>query len=336
MRGKTKKKEKILVAGAGGFIGHHMVRYLKKNGYWVRGVDIKYPEFSQPDEADEFYPLDLREFHNCLVATQGIDKVYQFAADMGGMYFITNNKALVMRDSALINIHMAEACKVNKIKRIFYSSSACIYPESKQLETEILPLKENDAYPAEPDTEYGWEKLFSERIYKSYEADHDLEVRIARYHNVYGPEGTYMGGRQKAPADFARQVALATTKDKISLIGDGEQTRSFMYIDDCIEGTYRLMESNFNKPLNIGSNHAVSMNELVDLICKIAGKKLTKQYKKGPQGVRGRNADLTLCKKVLKWEPEIPLTKGMRKTYKWIEKEVKEKKLDKKTLKAYG
>lgn len=329
-------KEKILVCGAGGFIGHHMVRYLKKKGFWVRGVDIKYPEFSPPDEADEFYPLDLREFHNCLIATQGINKVYQFAADMGGMYFITSNKALVMRDSALINIHMAEACKVNKVKRIFYSSSACIYPEFKQTDTKATPLRETDAYPAQPDTEYGWEKLFSERIYKSYESDYGLEVRIARYHNVFGPEGTYMGGRQKAPADFCRQVALASSKDKIQLIGDGMQTRSFMYIDDCIEGTYRLMESNFNEPLNIGSNRLISMNELVDMICKIANKKLGKKYVSGPQGVRGRNADLTLCKKVLKWQPKVSLEKGISETYKWISKQVLAQKLDKKELKAYS
>jgi GDP-D-mannose 3', 5'-epimerase len=330
-------REKILVCGGGGFIGHHMVRFLKKKGYWVRGVDIKYPEYSPTDESDEFFPLDLREFHNCLIATQGIDKVYQFAADMGGMYFIMNNKSLVMRDSALINIHMAEACKVNKVKRIFYSSSACIYPEFKQTDVDVVPLKENDAYPAQPDTEYGWEKLFSERIYKSYESDHGLEVRIARYHNVYGPEGTYMGGRQKAPADFSRQVAMCKNGEKVNLIGDGKQTRSFMYVDDCVEGTYRLMESDYNEPINIGSDRLISMNELVDMVSKIAGKKLGKKYNPGgPQGVRGRNADLTLLKKVLKWEPQISLEEGMKKTYKWIENEVREKKLDKKSQRAYG
>jgi len=330
-------KERILVAGAGGFIGHHMVRYLKKKGYWVRGVDIKLPEYSSPDEADKFYPLDLRELHNCLTATVRIDKVYQFAADMGGMYFITNNKALVMRDSGLINMNMAEACRINKVKRIFYSSSACIYPEFKQLDSEVTPLKESDAYPAQPDTTYGWEKLFSEILYKSYESDYGLEVRIARYHNIYGPEGTYKGGRQKAPADFCRQVALAGPKDKIQLINDGLQTRSFCYIDDCVEGTYRLMESNFAEPLNIGSDRLVTINELADMVCKAANKKLGKKYNPGPQGVRGRNADLTLCKKVLKWEPQVSLEIGLKKTYKWIQAELKKTGTDKnKKLKVYS
>lgn len=330
------KKERILVTGAGGFIGHHMVRYLKKKGYWVRGVDIKYPEYSSPNEADEFYKLDLRDFHNCLISTVGVDKVYTFAADMGGMNFITSHKAEVMRDSALININMAEASRVNGVKRLFYSSSACIYPEFKQMDENIIPLKESDAYPAQPDTTYGWEKLFSEILYKSYESDFGLEVRIARYHNVFGPEGTYYGGRQKAPADFSRQVALAGPNDKIHLINDGEQTRSFMYVDDCVEGTYRLMESNYNEPLNIGSDRLISMNGLVDMILKIANKKLKKIHNPGPQGVRGRNADLTLCKKVLKWSPRVSLEDGMKRTYKWIEKELKTKNIDKKGLKAYG
>src|SRR3989344_13138 len=239
--------KKVLVTGAGGFIGHHMVRYLKEKGYWVRGVDIKYPEYSSPTEADEFLILDLKEFHNCLIATTGIEQVYSFAANMGGMYFITSHDAEIMRDSSLVNIHLAESCKTNKVKRIFYSSSACIYPEYRQLDPEVFPLRESDAYPAQPDTEYGWEKLFSEHLYKSYESDHGLEVRIARYHNIYGPEGTFQGGKQKAPADVCRQVALAKDGDKIQLIGDGQQTRSFCFIDDCVEGTYLLMNSDYSK-----------------------------------------------------------------------------------------
>lgn len=320
-------KKRILVTGAGGFIGHHMVRFLKKKGYWVRGVDIKYPEFSSPDEADEFLLLDLKQLQNALIATAGIDIVYTFAANMGGMAFVTNVKADVMRDSALININIAEGCRINKVKRLFFSSSACVYPEYKQLDTKILPLKEADAYPAQPDTAYGWEKLFSEILYKSYESDHGLEVRIARFHNIYGPEGTYQGGKQKAPADICRQVAAAKSHDKIQLVGDGEQTRSFCFIDDCIEGTYRLMNSNYKDPLNIGSDRLISINDMADIICKIAGKKLEKKYNPGPQGVRGRNADLTLCKKVLKWEPKISLEKGLAKTYRWIQQKLNQKKV---------
>jgi GDP-D-mannose 3', 5'-epimerase len=319
----TSKKLRILVTGAGGFIGHHMVRYLKKKGYWVRGVDKKLPEYSSPEEADEFYQLDLKELHNCLISTQGIDMVYTFAADMGGMYYIKTHDAQIMRESAMININMAEACVVNKVKRIFYSSSACIYPEYKQMDTDVFPLRESDAYPAQPDTEYGWEKLFSEHLYKSYERDHGLEVRIARYHNIFGPEGTYHGGKQKAPADLCRQAALAKPGEKIHLIGDGEQTRSFCFIDDCVEGTYLLMNSEYSKPLNIGSDYLVSINQLADIAAKVSGKKLGKEYTPGPQGVRGRNADLYMCKKVLNWEPKVSLEEGMRKVYLWIESELK-------------
>lgn len=329
-------KNRILVTGAGGFIGHHMVRFLKKRGYWVRGVDIKYPEFSSHLEADEFLLLDLREFHSCLIATAGTSEVYTFAANMGGMAFVTSVKADVMRDSALININMAESCKVNRVKRIFFSSSACVYPEYKQLDVQISPLKETDAYPAQPDTAYGWEKLFSEILYKSYESDHGLGVRIARYHNIFGPEGTYMGGKQKAPADICRQVALAKDRDKIKLVDDGEQTRSFCFIDDCLEGTYLLMNSDYNQPLNIGSDRLVSINQMTDIICRIAKKKLGKEYNPGPQGVRGRNADLTLCRKILKWAPKISLEEGLKRTYHWIDQQLKKRSLVKGKVKAYA
>lgn len=328
-------RSKILITGAGGFIGHHMVRFLKKKGYWVRGVDIKYPEFSSPDEADEFLLLDLRQPQNCLITTANIDEVYTFAANMGGMAFVTNVKADVMRDNALININMAESCKVNGVKRIFFSSSACVYPEYKQLDVQISPLKETDAYPAQPDTAYGWEKLFSEILYKSYELDYGLEVRIARFHNIFGPEGTYTGGKQKAPADICRQVALAKNHDKIKLVGDGEQTRSFCFIDDCLEGIYLLMNSNYNQPLNIGSDRLVSINQMTDIICRITDKKLGIEYNPGPQGVRGRNADLTLCKKILKWTPKISLEEGLKRTYHWIDQELKKRGSIKGKISAY-
>jgi len=316
-------QEKILVTGAGGFIGHHMVRFLKEKGYWVRGVDIKYPEFSPKDEADEFLLLDLRNPQNCLKATEGIDKVYTFAANMGGIGFITFHKADVMRDNVLINVNMVEAARQNKIKRIFYSSSACIYPISKQESPEVIPLKESDAYPADPDNEYGWEKIFSERIYESYYQDYGLETRVTRFHNIYGPEGTYEGGREKSPAAICRKVALAKDGDNIQIWGDGKQTRSYCYIDDCLEGTYRLIESDYREPLNIGSDRLVTINQLVDIVSKIGSKELKKAYQLDkPQGVRGRNADLTLVKKVLNWTPEVSLEQGLEKTYKWICKEL--------------
>ncbi len=315
--------EKILVAGAGGFIGHHLVRFLKQKGYWVRGADIKYPEFSPKNEADEFLLLDLRDFRNCIEATKGIEKVYTLAANMGGIGYITAVKADVVRDNILINTNLAEACRFNGIKRLFFSSSACIYPKYKQEETDVIPLKESDAYPADCEDGYGWEKLLSERMYKNFSEDYGLETRVSRYHNIFGPEGTYDGGREKAPAALSRKIAKAKDGGEMEIWGDGRQTRSFCYIDDCLEGTYRLMESDFSEPLNIGSDRLVTVDELADMIMKIAGKKLTKKYNLlSPQGVRGRNSDNTLCKKVLDWGPKISLEEGLVKTYQWVEKMV--------------
>jgi len=319
-------KTRILVTGAGGFIGHHLVKRLKADGHWVRGVDIKQPEYEK-SAADDFRQLDLRIWENCLEATQNIDQVYNLAADMGGIGYITAFLADISKNNILINAHMLEASKQNDVKRYLFSSSACVYAQSKQKSAEVTPLKEEDAYPADPEPGYGWEKLFAEELCRYYYHDYKFETRIVRFHNVYGPLGTYDGGKEKSPAAISRKVAKATDGGEIEIWGDGDQTRSYMYVDDCVEGLIRLMASNHREALNLGTDEMVSINHLVDMICKIAGKKLAKRHDMSkPQGVRGRNSDNTLLRKVLGWEPNMPLEKGLAITYKWISSELKKKK----------
>lgn len=318
-------KTRILVTGAGGFIGHHLVKRLKKDGHWVRGVDVKRPEY-EASAADDFQVLDLRIWENCLTATQGIDQVYNLAADMGGIGYITSFLADISKNNILINAHMLEASKQNDVKKYLFSSSACVYAQYKQKSPDLVPLKEEDAYPADPEPGYGWEKLFAEELCRYYYHDYKFETRIVRFHNVYGPLGTYDGGKEKSPAAISRKVAQAKNNGSIEIWGDGDQTRSYMYVDDCVEGLIRLMASNHREPLNLGTDEMVSINHLVDMICGIAGKKLSKQHDLSkPQGVRGRNSDNTLLRKVLGWEPNTPLDKGLAITYKWIEGELKKK-----------
>ena len=318
-----KATPRILVTGAGGFIGHHLVKRLKKDGFWVRGVDVK-PTDYEASPADDFALLDLRLWENCLKATKDIDQVYNLAADMGGIGYITSNHADISRNNILINTHMLDASRLNAVGRFLFSSSACIYPQYKQNDPDVTPLKESDAMPADPEPGYGWEKLFAEELCRYYKKDYGFETRIVRFHNVYGPLGTYEGGKEKAPAAISRKVALADDDGPIEVWGDGEQTRSFMYVDDCVEGLVRLMASDYSEPLNLGNDRLVTINELIDIISKIAGKKLKKQHDPTkPQGVRGRNSDNTLLNKVLGWEPKIDLEKGLAITYKWIENELR-------------
>ncbi len=317
--------KKALVCGAGGFIGSHLVKRLKREGFWVRGVDLKYPQFA-PTQADDFVIGDLRDPTLCRHAVDlPFDEVYQLAADMGGAgyVFTGENDANIMHNSALINLNMLEACYRRNIKRIFYSSSACIYPQYNQEDPANPNCSEESAYPAFPDSEYGWEKLFSERLYLAFHRNYGLEVRIARFHNIFGPEGSWNDGREKAPAAICRKVAMAEDGGEIEIWGDGQQTRSFLYIDECLEGTLRLMRSNWTGPVNIGSEEMVTIDQLAYLVMEIAGKKLTLRHIPGPQGVRGRCSDNRLIKKMLGWAPSYPLKEGLKKTYVWIEEQVR-------------
>jgi len=314
---------RIVVTGAGGFIGHHLVNRLKADGHWVRGVDIKRPEYAST-AADEFELLDLRRWDNCLQATRDIDQVYNLAADMGGIGYITAYLADIARNNILINAHMLEASHINGVRRFLFSSSACVYAQSKQKSAEVTPLKEEDAFPADPEPGYGWEKLFTEELCRYYQKDYKFETRMVRFHNVYGPLGTYEGGKEKAPAAICRKVALLRDGDQIEIWGDGKQTRSFMYIDDCVEGLIRLMASGHRDAINLGTDRLVTVDGLVDIVANIAGKRLRKRHDlTKPQGVRGRNSDNTRLRQVFGWEPSISLEDGLAVTYRWIEEELR-------------
>lgn len=318
------QQQTALVCGAGGFIGSHLVKRLKKEGYWVRGVDLKFPEFS-PSAADEFVIGDLRDQGVCRdITDRSFDELYQLAADMGGAGYIFtgDHDADVMHNSATINLNLVERCRLKGIKKVFYSSSACMYPAYNQENPDNPKCSEDSAYPAAPDSEYGWEKLFSERLYLAYQRNYGLEVRIARFHNIFGPEGTWRGGKEKAPAAICRKVAEAPLNGDIQIWGDGKQTRSFLYIDECIEAVRKLVASDFMGPVNIGSEEMVTINKLVEIVTGIAGKQLTVKHVTGPTGVRGRNSDNGLIRKKLGWAPSAALHDGLTLTYTWIHGQV--------------
>ena len=315
---------RVLVTGAGGFIGHHLVRHLKRLGYEVRGADLKYPEYEQ-SAADEFRLLDLRRVEDCAAAVHQVEEIYAVAANMGGMGFISSHHAQILRDNALINFNTLEAARQAGVSRYLYSSSACVYPEYRQREAGVTPLREEDAYPAAPQDGYGWEKLITERLCTHYREDYGLATRIVRFHNIFGPLGTWDGGREKAPAAICRKVALAklSGSSTIEVWGDGEQTRSFCYVDDCVAGIHKLMRSEYAEPLNLGQDRMVTINQLVEMVGAIAGVSVVTRHVEGPQGVRGRNSDNARLRQVLGWEPTISLEEGLSRTYSWIEQQVR-------------
>jgi GDP-D-mannose 3', 5'-epimerase len=317
-------RKRVLITGAGGFIGHHLTKRMKADGHWVRGVDLKYPEYEN-SQADEFEILDLRRWDNSLAATRGaIDEVYNLAADMGGIGYITAFHADIARNNILLNAHMLEASRQNGVKRFLFSSSACVYAQSKQQDAKVIPLREEDAFPAAPEPGYGWEKLYAEELCRYYWQDYKFDTRIVRFHNVYGPLGTYEGGKEKAPAAICRKVAMARDGDPIEVWGDGQQTRSFMYVQDCVEGLVRIMACDYHDALNLGTEELVNIDQLVDLVCEVAGKRLKRYHNLGsPQGVRGRNSDNSRLRKILTWEPAITLRRGLELTYPWIEQEIR-------------
>ncbi len=312
------KQQRILVTGAGGFIGHHLVKYLVERGYWVRGVDIKKPEY-EPTAANEYLVLDLRRQSMCERASKGIDRVYALAADMGGIGFIETHKAAIVRNNTMINMNSIEAARSNGVQRFLFTSSACVYPGYLQKSADVTPLREEDAYPADAEDGYGWEKLYMERTCRHYGEEFNLETRVVRFHNIFGPLGSYDGGREKSPAAICRKVALAADGDSIEVWGDGEQTRSYCYIDDCVEGIYRIMNSDYAAPLNLGQDRLITINQLVDIVAGIAHKTIYKTYDPSkPQGVRGRNSDNSRLREVLRWEPSVTLEEGLATTYRFV------------------
>jgi nucleoside-diphosphate-sugar epimerase len=313
-----------LVTGAGGFIGHHLVGYLIAQGYVVRGADMKYPEYEET-KADDFLIADLRDYNQCLRATKDVDEIYHLAADMGGIGYITAFHAEITINNTLISAHMLHAARQNEAKRFLFSSSACVYPQHLQKSPDVVPLREEDAFPADPEEGYGLEKLYTEKLCQYYNEDGYLPTRVVRFHNVYGPLGTYDGGREKAPAAISRKIVMLSNGDELLIWGDGKQTRSFMYVDDCVEGIHRIMRSDYTGPLNLGTDELVTVDELVDIIAEIAGKSVIKRHDLSkPQGVRGRNSDNSRLRAVLGWEPKIPLRQGLVPTYAWIDKRITE------------